>query len=66
VGASVDALGVLLAAGGLLTTSNSRSLFYLLILRLNPVLGIAIPFLNYKILFSYNIARVKYIEKKNA
>ena len=30
VGASVDALGFLLAAGGLLTTSNSRSLTQLL------------------------------------
>jgi hypothetical protein len=44
-GRLVDALGFLLAAGGLLTASYSRSLYYSMILRFNPVLGIAIPFL---------------------
>jgi hypothetical protein len=43
----VDALGFLLASGGLLTASYSRSLYYSMILRFNPVLGIAIPFLDF-------------------
>jgi hypothetical protein len=46
VGASVDALGFLLAAGGLLTTSNHGSLLSELVFRINPVLRIAISFLS--------------------
>jgi hypothetical protein len=42
-----DALGFLLASGGLLPASYSRSLYYSMILRFNPVLGIAIPFLDF-------------------
>jgi len=43
----VDALGFLLAAEGLLTTSNSCPLLFLILRFFIPVLGIAIPFLNY-------------------
>jgi hypothetical protein len=39
--ASADALGFLLASGGLLTTSNSRFLAYLLGSKDNPDQGIA-------------------------
>jgi hypothetical protein len=50
----VDALGFLLAAGGLLTASYSRSLYYSMTLRFNPDLGIAIPFLDFIVI---NFAR---------
>jgi hypothetical protein len=43
----VDALGFLLAAEGLLTTSDSRPLLSLTLRFSNPVLGIAVPFLSF-------------------
>jgi len=60
VGASADALGFLLASGGLHTASDSRSLYLLLDPQVTSVTGIAIfnSFLDYSLLFSWDISRL--------
>jgi hypothetical protein len=57
VGASVDASGFLLASEGMLTASNSRSLFNLLDPQVKSVLGLAISFLIFILLFPAYISR---------
>jgi hypothetical protein len=57
VGASVDASGFLPAAEGLLTASNSCSLFDLLDPQVKSVPGLAISFLDFILLLPLHIAR---------
>jgi len=50
VGASADALGFLLDAGGMLTTPDSRSLSHLFDPQVKSVLGLANPILDFILL----------------